>query len=93
MPNSDHKTNVLEERFTHSILISLFYNNNQKKTSLLNEISKSSSIIGRVEDLEKEGLVKVTIDRFNNNTKWVSLTEKGRDVAALLIDIRKILLR
>ncbi|MCL2149213.1 MAG: hypothetical protein FWH47_07750 [Methanomassiliicoccaceae archaeon] len=78
---------VLEERFTHSILISLYEQDKQKKTTLLSSISRSSSIGKRIDNLERNGLIHITIDRFNKNTNWIELTDKGRDVSKMLIYI------
>ena len=91
MTSGDEATNVLEERYTHSILISLYKNGIQKKTSLLNEISKSSCIGQRVMALEEAGLVKVTVDRFNKNSKWIELTEKGRSITIHILEINFLL--
>jgi predicted transcriptional regulator len=78
---------VLEERFTHSILISLFDCGKQKKTVLLSNISRSSSIGKRIDSLETNGLIHITVDRFNKNTNWIELTDKGKEVSRLLIEI------
>ena len=91
MSSIDKEPNILEERFTHSILISLLENGTQKKTALLKEISFSSCIAKRIDSLEENGLIKITVDRFNKNTKWIELTDKGKEVSTHLLKIEKIL--
>jgi hypothetical protein len=91
MSFTESASNVLEEKFTHAILISLHNKNIQKKTTLLSEISHSSCIGKRIDSLEAAGLIKITIDRFNKNTKWVELTETGATIAKHIIEIGKIL--
>lgn len=88
---SKSMNNVLEERFTHAILMSLYRRNKQKKTALLSTISKSSSIGKRIDALEENGLITVTIDRFDNNTKWIELTERGQKISELLVEIYEII--
>ena len=89
--NSNEDSYILEERGVHAILISLYFEGVQKKTSLLGKISRSSSIGKRIDGLEKSGLVTVTIDRFNSNTKWVELTERGTLIAKLLFEIGEMM--
>ena len=76
--------NPLEERYSHEIMIALLTNGRMMKTDLLRSVSKSSCMIGRLDRLEEAGLVEIVNDRFSNNTKWVSLTPKGKKVARLL---------
>ncbi|MDR3074545.1 MAG: hypothetical protein LBU30_00730 [Candidatus Methanoplasma sp.] len=81
----------LEGRYCHDILLSLMINGRQKKTSLLRDISKSSSMSKRADELEKEGLIRIIPDNFDKNSKWVELTEKGRTVAEFILEINKTL--
>ena len=83
--------NPLEERYSHDILIRLLESGSMMKTELLRSVSKSSSMIGRLERLEEAGLVETYNDTFSYNTKWVSLTSKGLEVARLLKQIRDIM--
>jgi hypothetical protein len=45
----------------------------------------------RLDELEKADLVTIRRDTFDYNTKWVSLTQRGRDVAILLRYISSIM--
>ncbi len=83
--------NPLEERYSHDILIRLLESGSMMKTELLRSVSKSSSMIGRLERLEEAGLVETYNDTFSYNTKWVSLTSKGLEIARLLKQIRDIM--
>lgn len=87
---ASHK-NPLEERYSHDILIRLLDCGAATKTELLRSISKSSCMIGRLDHLEEAGLVETYNDTFSYNTKWVSLTSKGEEVARLLKQIRDIM--
>jgi len=81
----------LEERHSHAILLSLLDQDCQRKTDLLQKISRSSSMNHRLDELEKADLVTIRRDTFDYNTKWVSLTQRGRDVAILLRYISSIM--
>lgn len=83
--------NPLEERYSHDILIRLLESGSMMKTELLRGISKSSCMIGRLDRLEEAGLVMTYNDTFSYNTKWVSLTAKGTEVARLLKQINDIM--
>jgi predicted transcriptional regulator len=41
----------------------------------------------RIDDLEESGLIHITVDRFNKNTNWIELTNKGRDISVMLVNI------
>lgn len=85
------RDNPLEERYSQAIMLSLYRNGTQRKTDLLQNISKSSCMLGRLDRLEASKLVIITNDKFSNNTKWVSLTQKGEKIAKLLDEIDKTL--
>jgi DNA-binding HxlR family transcriptional regulator len=81
----------LEEKYSHAILLTLLENPYQKKTDLLQNISKSSCMPNRLSELERYGLVQITRNTFNYNTKLVSLTERGEKVALLLKQIYELI--
>ena len=83
--------NPLEERNAQTILIVLLEGGEQKKTTLMRQVSKSSSMQSRMDSLESSGLIETRTDSFSYNTKWVGLTEKGRNVAILLKQIHEIM--
>ncbi len=83
--------NPLEERYAQKVLLVLLENGEQKKTTLMRMVSKSSSMQARMDALELNGLIRTRSDSFNYNTKWVDLTEKGKDVAVLLKQISEIM--
>ena len=84
MARAASHNNPLEERYSHDILIRLLECGSMMKTELLRSVSKSSCMIIRLEHLEEAGLVQTYNDTFSHNTKWVSLTAKGEEVARLL---------
>ena len=85
------KFGALEGKYSHEILLSLYKTGKQRKTDLLRNISKSSCMLQRFDDLEQAGLLKIENDTFNHNTKWVSLTEKGKMASEIIIELEKIL--
>jgi len=88
MEDSIYSVPALEKKYSHDIMLSLLANPRQKKTDLLQSISKSSSMPRRLEELEEAGLVEIERDTYDYNTKWVRLTDRGIKVAELLSLIR-----
>lgn len=88
MEDKIYSVPALEKKFSHDIMLSLLKNPRQKKTDLLQSISKSSSMPHRLEELEEAGLVEIERDTYDFNTKWVRLTPRGIKVAELLSLIR-----
>ena len=88
MEDNIYSVPALEKKYSHDIMLSLLANPRQKKTDLLQSISKSSSMPRRLDELEEAGLVEVERDTYDYNTKWVRLTDKGAKVAELLSLIR-----
>ncbi len=84
MPFNKGQDNPLESKYSQEILVFLLDNGQQKKTSLMRIVSKSSSMQMRMDSLEESGLILCRNDSFNYNTKWICLTEKGECVAKLL---------
>jgi len=73
----------LDIPYNVQILLSLLDNPKQRKTELLRSISHSSSMSGKLDELVDAGLVESTRDTFDYNTKWITLTQHGREVALL----------
>lgn len=88
MEDKIYSVPALEKKYSHDIMLSLLKNPRQKKTDLLQSISKSSSMPHRLEELEEAGLVEIERDTYDFNTKWVRLTPRGIKVAELLSLIR-----
>lgn len=88
MEDKIYSVPALEKKYSHDILLSLLANPRQKKTDLLQSISKSSSMPHRLDELEDAGLVIVERDTYDYNTKWVRLSDRGIKVAELLSLIR-----
>ena len=84
-------TNPLEGKYAQRILLVLLDGGEQKKTTLMRNVSKSSSMQVRMDVLEESGLISVRSDNFDHNTKWVGLTDKGRKVAILLKQVSDIM--
>ena len=82
---------TLEEKYTHTILLTLLDKPKQRKTEFLQSISRSSSMSKRLDELVDAGLVESVRDTFDYNTKWISLTQRGRDVAIMLKCIYQIM--
>jgi len=88
MDDKSFRVAALEEKYSHQIMLSLLNNPRQKKTELLQSISKSSCMPRRLKVLEEAGFVEVERDTFDNNIKWVCLTERGTRIAELLAKIQ-----
>jgi len=88
MEDKIYSVPALEKKYSHDIMLSLLENPHQKKTDLLQSISKSSSMPHRLKELEEAGLVEIERDTYDFNTKWVRLTPRGIKVAELLSLIR-----
>ena len=88
MEDKIYSVPALEKKYSHDIMLSLLASPRQKKTDLLQSISKSSSMPRRLEELEEAGLVEIERDTYDYNTKWVRLTDRGIKVAELLSLIR-----
>jgi DNA-binding HxlR family transcriptional regulator len=78
-------------KYAQTILLVLLDSGEQKKTTLMRNVSKSSSMQVRMDALENSGLISVRSDNFDHNTKWVGLTDRGKDVAVLLKQISDIM--
>ncbi len=78
---------ALEEKYSQRIMLSLLSNPRQKKTELLQSISKSSCMSRRLDSLVDAGFVSIQRDTFEFNTQWVTLTPRGMKVAELLGEI------
>jgi len=82
----------LQNEFSFEVLISLLKNGEQNKQVLYAGISPSTTTLGRrVNELEELGLVKVDKQPLKYNVHFVSLTDKGREVAEKILEIEKIL--
>ena len=60
--------NPLEERYAQKVLLVLLESGEQKKTTLMRMVSKSSSMQSRMDALELNGLIRTRSDSFNYNT-------------------------
>jgi DNA-binding MarR family transcriptional regulator len=87
MFDSKAGTNVLEEKYTHELLAVLLLNGTQRKTTLARAVTMSSTVHSKIDLLEKAGFVSTQADKYDKNTKWVSLTPTGENVAKTLCDL------
>lgn len=62
-----------------------------KKTELYSKAGRSNINSRKLDELEKDGIVTQTLDRFRNNMTTVSLTDLGREVARRLKEIEGLM--
>ena len=80
---------VLEKKHALKVLLVLRERQALNKTELLEAIaSGAGSVQTRIDDLESADLVRVEEETVRPFRKMVSLTEKGKDIADLVADIR-----
>ena len=84
---------IIEKRKSSDILIALYPNKEFSGTDL-RELAKANSTIFqvRLSDLIKENLISEKRDRHLNNRRYISLTEKGKVIAKILIELKDALL-
>ena len=81
----------LERNQAFSILIFLYRNGRSMKSTLY-EISKTNTLPSKISYLIGQGLVTEDQRRFENNTKYIDLTERGRRVAEKISEIEDLIL-
>ena len=80
----------LEKNNLFSILIYLYRNGRCMKSSLY-EISKTNTLPSKIAYLIEHGLITEDQRRFENNTKYIELTDKGRKIAQRIADIEDLM--
>lgn len=73
------------------ILIILLERGPMKKTDVYRAVGDKSNKATKLDELEVEGLVRMTTDRYDNNKTTVELTVLGRAIAQKLTDINLIM--
>lgn len=81
----------LEEAHKISMLIYLYKNGRSKKTDIYSCLPQNANLAKKLSELEDKGLVVLDPRRFENNTTYVELTARGREVARKLVEIEEIL--
>ena len=76
--------NILDLRHSSKILLFLLQNGQIKKTELLSVISSSDSLSSSLRKMDEEGLIKIETKVIGRKTIFISLTERGREVAEQL---------
>ena len=76
--------NILDLRHSSKILLFLLQNGQIKKTELLSVISSSDSLSSSLRKMDEEGLIKIETKVIGRKTIFISLTEKGRELAEQL---------
>lgn len=80
----------LEKNNLFSILIYLYRNGRCMKSSLYS-ISNTGSLPSKVEYLVNLGLIIEDQRRFENNTKYIELTDKGMRIARNIANIEDLM--
>ena len=75
---------IFDLRHSSRVLLFLLENGQIKKTDLLNVISSSDSLSGSLRKMEEESLIKIETKIIGRKTIFISLTQKGREVAEQL---------
>ena len=88
-----HNVRMLEGALTIPILITLHEHEGELMKQVLTSMIESGRNTSqrRYDELEQAGLVQIRKGRMKNSGHWVSLTEKGKQIAEHLIAIEKIL--
>ncbi len=80
----------LERNNLFSILIYLYRNGRCLKSSLY-DVSKTNTLPQKISFLIENGFIIEDHRRFENNSKYIELTEKGLKVARRISDIEDII--
>ena len=75
---------ILDLRHSSKVLLFLLQNGQIKKTELLSVISSSDSLSSSLRKMDEEGLIKIETKVIGRKTIFISLTERGREVAEQL---------
>jgi len=85
------KIRLLESAKKMAYLLELYEKGPMKKTDVYIAVNDKSNNSAKLDELEKEGLISMSRDPFDNNKTTVSLTDLGRDVARKLKDIEGLM--
>lgn len=80
----------LEKNNLFSILIYLYRNGRCMKSALYS-ISNTGSLPSKIAYLIEQGLITEDQRRFENNTKYIELTDKGMRIARKIADIEDLM--
>ena len=84
---------TLEKRKSCDILIALFENEELTGTELRQIAHVNSYVLQtRISELLYDGLITEKRERHLHNRRYISLTEKGKAVAKILIDLKETLI-
>ena len=73
------------------MLLSIYCEGPLKKTDIYSFLKKNSNNARKLDELEKDSLIIMTTDRFQNNITMVELTKLGYIVADKLAELSNIL--
>lgn len=82
---------IIGDRNKIDMIIALFSKGSMKKTDLYAFTTNNNLNSRKLDELEKDGIVIQTLDRFRNNMTTVSLTDLGREVARRLKEIEGLM--
>ena len=82
----------LEDKHIISIIMFLYKNGRVKKSEIYRNVSYTATMVGKIDALEDMGLLTQEQKKYENNTIYIELTERGLSVAKKLLDIESIIL-
>lgn len=92
MVYGDSNLALLENVYSLRILAVLFNEGPMFRSILYNKVSKSTvAPKARVDELLEAGLLTEDVSQFPPLSKRIGLTEKGRKVAELVVEMEKVL--
>ena len=92
MKSESPQIKCLEDKHIISIIMFLFKNGRVKKSEIYRNVSYTATMVGKVDALEAMGLLTQEQKKYENNTIYIELTERGQSVAKKLLDIESIIL-
>lgn len=84
---------IFEKSQTIGILMTLYkFGEKMYLTQLFDELGhKGSLVVGRLNELNSQGLINDEVEEKFGGRRYIWLTEKGKKVAKHLVDIEKIM--
>ncbi len=73
-----------------SIVLFLYRRGRCKKTEVYNHVSRTNNMPRKIARLVELNIVEEAVDVFDNNTKYLQLTESGRSIAVRLDEIEML---
>ena len=87
---ADDDIPILAKKHISSVLIFLLNHNTVKKTDIVSVVHSNTSVDKIVNELKNEGFISVKKEFAGRNTYYISLTDKGRQVAEKLKEAEEV---